>query len=438
MENKPTYQIVQNFRQWLKGDARAKDQQALEKIANEDAFLADAMEGFREFPEGQHEEKLAAIREKLHQRTQRKRGIFYLRIAAAVAMLIIAGGIFWTVNKNENLTGTKMAYEPAIENKEEVAEKTDISTKKELLTEDTPLVEKKIKTPKEIQTSIPVHPAKSTSKDRVVANKKMSVDKNKEFSVADGIRPIEPPIFSPKDEEILEDDDVVEIENAEAVSAVEVTVPGFSMDELDAELQTDSISITIPEEQKYIVGTIRTKNEEPLIGVTIVVSGTELGTVTDFDGQFKLEWAENIDALEFSYTGYENTVKTISGPGELDITLNESDITLSEVTVTALGINKRKNASKGTTFTASPPYKKFDRYFRRNKVLPLDQNGEKIKGQVYLRFIVQANGEVSSIEVLQSAHKALEAEAIRLLNTGPNWKNEAGMAQVRAYVLVFE
>lgn len=98
----------------MRGDARKKDEQLLEKAAVSDPFLADAMEGYRQFPEGDHEAALARLRGKLLHRSGNNKGGFVLwRIAAAVALLILAGGVFWMVSDNFGWKDSNMAYEPS-------------------------------------------------------------------------------------------------------------------------------------------------------------------------------------------------------------------------------------------------------------------------------------------------------------------------------------
>ncbi|MCB0653570.1 MAG: hypothetical protein KDC85_19995 [Saprospiraceae bacterium] len=98
----------------MRGDARKKDEQLLEKAAVSDPFLADAMEGYRQFPEGDHEAALARLKDKLLHRSGNRKGGFVLwRIAAAVALLLLAGGVFWMVNDNFGWKDSNMAYEPS-------------------------------------------------------------------------------------------------------------------------------------------------------------------------------------------------------------------------------------------------------------------------------------------------------------------------------------
>lgn len=52
-----------------------------------------------------------------------------------------------------------------------------------------------------------------------------------------------------------------------------------------------------------ISGIVVDINQEPLIGVTILIKGTTIGTVTDFDGKFTLPVENKKDVIVFSYIG---------------------------------------------------------------------------------------------------------------------------------------
>ncbi len=86
------------------------------------------------------------------------------------------------------------------------------------------------------------------------------------------------------------------------------------------------------------------KTNEPLIGVSVIVEGTQRGTITDYNGQFDLQ-ASPGDNLITTYVGYEDMHVTIKdGQNDYVITMAPSNIKLDEVVVTALGISRKKKA----------------------------------------------------------------------------------------------
>ncbi|TDS63650.1 SusC/RagA family TonB-linked outer membrane protein [Myroides indicus] len=82
---------------------------------------------------------------------------------------------------------------------------------------------------------------------------------------------------------------------------------------------------------------------EPLIGVTITLTGTTYGTMTDIDGGFVIE-AEDGQILELSYIGYTTQQLKIGTQTNFAVNMLETSSGLDEVVITALGIKKEKQA----------------------------------------------------------------------------------------------
>ncbi|GAA4500354.1 SusC/RagA family TonB-linked outer membrane protein [Hymenobacter ginsengisoli] len=88
-----------------------------------------------------------------------------------------------------------------------------------------------------------------------------------------------------------------------------------------------------------ISGRITNATNEPLIGVSIVVSGTTQGTTSDVDGNYTLTAADDA-SLVFSYVGYVSQTVAVKGRSSINIIMAVDNKQLGEVVVTALGIKK--------------------------------------------------------------------------------------------------
>ena len=93
--------------------------------------------------------------------------------------------------------------------------------------------------------------------------------------------------------------------------------------------------------QNIVTGTVEDA-DGPLIGASVLVKGTTVGTITDMDGQFSIE-AKVGDELEFSYMGYTSQTHKVTGK-TLNVTMSENTEVLSEVVVTAMGIKRDRKA----------------------------------------------------------------------------------------------
>ena len=89
--------------------------------------------------------------------------------------------------------------------------------------------------------------------------------------------------------------------------------------------------------QKTITGTVKDTMGEPMIGVSVIVDGTTVGGVTDFNGNFTIQKAPNNAVLKFSYVGYKDKKVSTAGKQSLNVVLEEDAMGLDEVVVVGYG-----------------------------------------------------------------------------------------------------
>lgn len=90
-----------------------------------------------------------------------------------------------------------------------------------------------------------------------------------------------------------------------------------------------------------IKGTVVDETGEPLPGVSVIVSKTQIGVTTDGNGRFEISAPQSSKSLEFKYVGMNDITVPIQ-QGEMKITMTESQNLLDEVVVqVAYGTSKR-------------------------------------------------------------------------------------------------
>ncbi len=92
---------------------------------------------------------------------------------------------------------------------------------------------------------------------------------------------------------------------------------------------------------RKIQGTVTDVNDEPLIGVSIRIGDTTTGTITNIDGAFNLDLPAGKSELIFSYVGYVTQHLKVGPKSDMKVILKEDGHVLSEVVVTAMGIEKK-------------------------------------------------------------------------------------------------
>lgn len=93
---------------------------------------------------------------------------------------------------------------------------------------------------------------------------------------------------------------------------------------------------------KNITGTVLDTQREPVIGATVAVKGTTLGTMTDVDGKFKLS-VPSKGTLVVSYIGYTTQELEITGNSNYEIVMSEGALNLEEVVVVGYGTMRKKD-----------------------------------------------------------------------------------------------
>ncbi len=104
-------------------------------------------------------------------------------------------------------------------------------------------------------------------------------------------------------------------------------------------------------QKKTITGIVtEASNGEPLPGVSVVVKGTTIGTVTNLEGAYSIQVDANAKALVYSFIGM-NTEERVIASDVINIALKSDSKEVDEVTVIATGYGKVEKA--GFTGSAS-------------------------------------------------------------------------------------
>ncbi len=89
-------------------------------------------------------------------------------------------------------------------------------------------------------------------------------------------------------------------------------------------------------------GVVTDESESPLVGVNVVIQGTNSGTVTDVNGAYQIE-ASPESTLSFSFVGYNSQNVTVGNQTEINITLVADITQLEDVVIIGYGTQPRQN-----------------------------------------------------------------------------------------------
>jgi hypothetical protein len=149
-------------------------------------------------------------------------------------------------------------------------------------------------------------------------------------------------------------DDLVDIDKQ-----INLTVKNKTIENIISELENqtnltfsikeDKLIVVVPIAEIQQAGTITgkvTSEADPLglPGVNVVIKGTTIGVITNFDGEFLIEVPDKYVVLQFSFIGFETLDIPVSGKNVIDVVLKENTESIEEIVVTALNISKNKES----------------------------------------------------------------------------------------------
>ena len=110
-------------------------------------------------------------------------------------------------------------------------------------------------------------------------------------------------------------------------------------------LFTMALSYEVSAQQRVITGKVISEEDGlGLPGATVLVKGTTVGTTTDLDGNYSINVPAGSDVLIFSFVGLKSAEEAIGNRTVVNVTLTTDASQLSEVVVTAIGIEREKKA----------------------------------------------------------------------------------------------
>ncbi len=137
---------------------------------------------------------------------------------------------------------------------------------------------------------------------------------------------------------------------------------------------------------KTISGIILDSNGEPVIGATVLIEGSTIGTTSDFDGKFNIQAAPQ-NNLIVSYIGFKTQKVQVKNNTQLNISLKEDNEILDEVVVVGYGTQKKQNLT-GATVTVNMDKVLGDR--------PISSVSTALRGAVPGLQVNNGNGEPGS------------------------------------------
>lgn len=409
----------EEYQKYLEGSMTSKERHNFEKRLLDDEFESEALEGFYEVESEELSQDLTLLSQKLKAKSERSYSFMYWRVAASILILaLFSFAIYFLIEVNTS---------PEVAQSKEKAE------------------EEKAMIPQEnrevLDDSIAEEP------EPIIAYKQESTKVKDDAHMPPQVK--EKVVF---DEEVVVELDLAEddenemvVEIAEVQAAEPADLPTIASNEapvdIDPQKRTKStvakqaVPPTAMEQGRYStrIDNIRTvtgkivsdEDNTPVPGVNVIVKGSGQATVSDMDGNYKIDVPEDEEAtLVYSYIGLTSEEIQVKDQDSINVAMQADIKQLTETVVTAKGYEIK---TKDYPYSDSPPmpaigYENWNDYIKENLLYPESGLEEKIKGIVRLKFSVTIDGKISNLEIIKSLGEDFDQEAIRLVKEGPYWE----------------
>lgn len=361
---------------YIRGLRKGKEAHRLEKESMQDPFLADAMDGYNQV-EGNHEQRIEKLRMQVSAHSAKKKNTYAITWSIAACLVIGFGISSYFLFLKKSMTDEVFIAEESVP----------------------------AKLPEVTTPATPTNPATPAAPVTPRADKK-------EMSAS--------AVIEPMMEEALE-----QTAELQEVAATMDTSESAS----DKKMRMAKV-VTIPN-SNIIQGKVTDEKGEPIIGASVAYKGTNIGTITNMNGEFSLVKKEGKKQLTAQFIGYDPVEIPVDTSQTMLIAMNENKQTLNEVVVVGYGTNKNKKSTTVVTakeqadkdITPQPVIgkRKYQKYLKENLVRPTDEKCAQVKGKVVLTFLVNKEGRPFYIKVKESLCESSDKEAIRLIQEGPDW-----------------
>ena len=385
---------------YIRGLRKGKEAHRLEKESMQDPFLADAMDGYNQV-EGNHEQRIEKLRMQVSAHSAKKKNTYAITWSIAACLVIGFGISSYFLFLKKSMTDEVFIAEESVPAK--LPEVTTPATPTNPATPAVPVTPRK---------EIALAATKVKTDSTPISGIAVKQADKKEMSAS--------AVIEPMMEEALE-----QTAELQEVAATMDTPESAS----DKKMRMAKV-VTIPN-SNIIQGKVTDEKGEPIIGASVAYKGTNIGTITNMNGEFSLVKKEGKKQLTAQFIGYDPVEIPVDTSQTMLIAMNENKQTLNEVAVVGYGTNKNKKSTTVVTakeqadkdMTPQPVIgkRKYQKYLKENLVRPTDEKCAQVKGKVVLTFLVNKEGRPFYIKVKESLCESSDKEAIRLIQEGPDW-----------------
>ncbi len=152
-----------------------------------------------------------------------------------------------------------------------------------------------------------------------------------------------------------------------------------------------AFQVTVSAQSRQVTGTVRDAKGETLPGVNVLIKGTTVGTITDFDGQYAISVSKESDVLVYSFVGYFEQSITVGGQSQINVVLKEDVLQLDEIVAIGYGIQKKSDLTGSVASVKAESLKS----------MPVTRVDDAIQGKAAGVVVLNNSGQPGSAPVIR-------------------------------------
>src|SRR5690554_673677 len=204
-----------------------------------------------------------------------------------------------------------------------------------------------------------------------------------------------------------------------------------------------------------VSGKVTDSHSNPLRGASVIIKGTNEGTISDSNGSFQLKVPSKEGSLVISFVGYKtvelalNRLSNLNGETTTEIPIvfrlqgDNIEPYAGPTPDNAVVVVGYGSAKAATNIAPPPPPRRNSsdeifmvveeqpefpggnealmKYISDNIKYPADAVSKGIQGRVITNFVVERDGTLTDVQVARGVDPSLDKEAIRLIESMPRW-----------------
>lgn len=456
---------VEDIERYLQGKMSAKEMHDMEKAALQDAFLADAIEGYSNasFDEShKHLNEITAALQAQKEETKvvplPSKSFYWWKIAAMIILVVGVGALSWYIINSNNSANEVRDLAHAKENKAADAENKAVNADS-------------VKQLKEQSASAfgNTDTVNSTNKTDTISSALLAQNKPKSpaaikkgYKNLEQAKSVQPKLNNElkKEETIAKQktDDSFLITTQDTVSfnfSAQRNKEALDKAPSNALVLKDSaslagrvsgITVAPSREKKYLYsnnnalinnfsGRVTDNNNQPVPYATVSASNYQT-VITDAKGNFKLQAPDSLLKVTISSIGFVPETTQLKSTTANFISIEQDKNALNDVVVVGYGAKRKKGITDTSNAYPEGGWESFQAYVYKKLKKPFDTtSAAQIMGNVQLEFSIDANGDPYNFSVLKSANEASASKAIEILKDGPKWittgRNKKGQVTIQ-------